>query len=111
MRAYYTTVRYFNHDGEDITFFEWCQLMEMDEYRTVRFTSYADAWVSTIWLGISITPPSMGMPTIFETMTFASDGDALATARTHTYAEAVAAHEEACEVVVAAMQRARSQLN
>lgn len=71
--------RYFDRAGNPMTFGEWAEAMNDDEYRRVAETMVGDMWISTVWLGLdhgfgAITARAYGgergPPVIFETMVF-----------------------------------------
>lgn len=86
------TPKYFDRQGNPITFEQWPLKFEDEKYRTVARTSIAGVSIETIWLGLNHrTGP--GKPLIFETAVFpANGGPSLHCQRYETEAQAIAGH-------------------
>ena len=83
---------WFNRQGEPITFEQWADHIEDDEYRQVALTDVGLWRVSTIWFGLAGFP--MRQPYIFETDVYGPDVR-LDRARCATEAEALENHAKA----------------
>lgn len=71
-------MRYYGRDGKAIPLEEWAQLLEDPDGRRVAKTQVttpdgAHLLVSTVLIGLDMNYTGVGLPIIFETMTFSQD--------------------------------------
>jgi hypothetical protein len=99
------------HEPVAATLLQWGEWLEGDiaRRRVCETTVGADAWVSTVFLGIDHRLWGHGPPVLFETMTFL-DGDDLFQRRYFTWAEAELGHMEEVERLQELVDLAERQL-
>lgn len=75
---------HFDRNGQRMPFEEWAKAFENIDDRRIDLTEFPDGdFVSTVWLGINHNFSGIGLPLIFETMSYESgkwvDGDRYST--------------------------------
>jgi len=86
---------YFDREGNEIPFLQWCMMFENSDYRVVKQDILPDGkTISTVWLGLDHSMWPGGAILIFETMIFNEDHEEIDIERYTTEAQAIEGHEQ-----------------
>jgi hypothetical protein len=97
------TVPFYARSGRKISLYQFGRLLAWPGYRHVDRNVIGPYLVSTVWLGISVTPPGLGAPQMFESGVFLEKERAGLEdlAMTHHGAEDTARHAHIKHVLIA----------